>query len=231
MSRLVAIVSSDHHMGDGSARDDVRRSDGLRLLAEVGHIGDMIGDTGAKVVLVGDVLDAWRYRLPDCIKAHRRQLQALANLNPIYLVGNHDVALLRNDAPVLPAGFELRRLATVGGWYICHGDQFDPNPVFWRKVGKAGCRVLAKLGGWWPAAEDWLSNAAGRIEGVGRWGGVDHYEEAAVRHATACGLRGAILGHTHRGSIGATYVNTGTWREKGWVLMREDGTGEWWGLW
>jgi UDP-2,3-diacylglucosamine pyrophosphatase LpxH len=181
------------------------------------------------VVLVGDLLDFWRYG-PSCVRAHEPHLKALARLGPYYVLGNHDYALVREHAPRLPPGFTVVRGLPLHGYAVLHGDQFDPEPGLWRRVGKAACRGLAWIGRFWPAAEDWLSNAGSRIEGLGRFGNPDHYEQAALDYAFAAGRKGAIIGHTHRVCHNGPYINTGMWASDGWTLIYDDGTTDYWRL-
>jgi len=231
--RLLLVASSDFHLGDGSPRDDVGAAACERLARETVELAPLVALHLAEVALVGDVLDAWRYRLRDCVAAHLHELSLLASLAPRpsrqsvrWILGNHDEAVRLAHLP-RRTWFEMTRHAELAGYHVEHGDAYDPAPDLLRRAGIAGCRALAWVGrriG--PGVEDDLSEAAGRLEGAGRWGDGDRYR----RLATQGGRRRAILGHTHRAVVAPGYVNLGTWAKDGWTLLWDDGVVTRWRL-
>jgi len=234
---LLAVATSDLHWLDGGPRDDFRAPEGDRLKAECEALAPLVKRTRARVILLGDVADFWRAEERSVCPAHFADLAAVANIpddafsRPVmWCRGNHDARMrLSLLAAILRDRFVIVRDCDVGGWHFEHGDRFDPNPGVWRKVGKGACKALAWIGGVIsPRAEDWLSAKASAVEGLGRYGDADCYQEAALRLAKERGLRGVCLGHTHRAAYvereGVAYTNCGTWAEDGWTLWWASGS-------
>jgi UDP-2,3-diacylglucosamine pyrophosphatase LpxH len=174
-----------------------------------------------------------RYDLRRCAEAHRTDLLWLANMAPaddgfgvVYLVGNHDAGAGPQVIPGVP--FRYAREIVADGWRCWHGDDLDPDPGLWRKVGVWGCRALAWIGRRSAAWEDRVQGWIDRLEARGRNGLPDAYRAAAVAVAAREQCRGAVLGHTHVAADGPDYRNAGTWARDGWLLLMADGTWHRW---
>jgi len=238
-ANLLFAATSDLHMGDGSPRDDFGRAQSERLCRSVEALAPIfVRCPGARVVLVGDVCDAWRYDLGKILAAHEHELSLVASMSSrpvLWMRGNHDSVLRRLDLPDhLDRRVVLLRDVVLGGWYIAHGDQWDPDPGVWRRVGVGACKALSWVGRTFGAgAENRLDRWASSLEGHGRHGKADRYSLAAVKAARAEFDRvgqapvGVVFGHTHsagEGCIdGVEWVDLGTMPVDGWALVWSDG--------
>ena len=236
-ARLTRLRVSDFHFGNGSARDDVTRKMSDKLRAEIKLLAPIVVRDNTDTAMLGDVVDGWRYRSwQDCISAHRVDLINIGSLGlprkPVrWVLGNHDAMVRDKDAAEI-GPFVLCDKITDCGDLEEHGDRFNPGQAIWRSVGKAACSVLAVVGHFVsPKLEDRLYGLGGKIEGGGRYSKEhDRYQRSSLEDAAHRGLRGAVLGHTHRAVIDGNYVNTGSWANDGWSLFWSDGSVTRWRL-
>jgi len=49
-----------------------------------------VGEQAGELVIIGDFLELWRFRLPDVLDEHWRLLDTLTEINFTYVLGNHD---------------------------------------------------------------------------------------------------------------------------------------------
>ncbi len=123
------LALSDLHAGVCDARDNYRGA-----AEEAVHgILEYARHHSANVVVCGDLLELWQCNVSECVVANLPLLDKLADLNAIYVLGNHDADLLhfcgtnllrhklfRNMAPQLTAMIGGRR------FLFLHGHQADP---------------------------------------------------------------------------------------------------------
>lgn len=122
-------VVSDVHLGNGSSKDHMVRGNRERLLFD---FLDAVERSQGRLVILGDLLDLWRFRLDDVLGRWEGLLDRFASLSPDYVLGNHD-AKLRED-PVCrdwhPLFKWLRSPFTerIGDRRFCfmHGHEVDP---------------------------------------------------------------------------------------------------------
>jgi hypothetical protein len=229
---------SDLHLGDGGPRDNfAHMSSGHRLDEFLGFLR-YVCESNGKLIIVGDLFDFWQANLSRVIVYHRKLLDTLAEMEAIYVLGNHDSDLryfLGEKEPWLKHPFfkTMREVhtETVDGQHIhfLHGHQVDSycssdTPGIGRataiytglKEDRHGGPMLHKhltvekaYLGWM----EWLSGLAQRLMGKG-----GRYE---AMNRDLCGLRvrgdyhAVVSGHTHiAGTVGTSVYNTGTWAEQ-----------------
>jgi UDP-2,3-diacylglucosamine pyrophosphatase LpxH len=231
------LFLSDIHLG-------FKRARARELAAFLGHID------AETIVLAGDIVDHlnlaqsffWNDEHTQVVRALLAKRRAGARL--IYIPGNHD-SDLSVIAELLSGQVEVHRewvhqTARGQRLLVVHGDQFDSEMshscsgfVAW--LGNALYdltiavndrlndvrRVLGRP--YWPLAER-LKLA---VERSARY--IEHYENAAIRHAAALGYDGILCGHIHRANLrcvdGTLYCNTGDWVETCSAVI-EDASGE-----
>lgn len=189
-----------------------------------------------KLVLNGDIIDAWHLRKWGRWTAEHTRFFRLVlkkaekhNTQVIYLRGNHDDFLWK----VLPLAFDRIRLEnehiheSPSGRYVCvHGDAFDAVTTNFRwlaLLGSYSYSVLLtinrfynwtrKIRGleYYSISQAIKARVKGAVNAVGR------YEKALRDFAADRGCRGIICGHIHTpadkmlGDI--HYLNSGDWVE------------------
>lgn len=123
-------VISDLHIGNGSAKDDLKKQDRDRLLL---RFLDHVQHHGGQLVICGDLFELWRYRLDDVFSVWQPLIDRLAETDGVYIPGNHDPLLDKRYAAAyqwhpffqkLTAPFSL----TLAGKRIqfMHGHEIDP---------------------------------------------------------------------------------------------------------
>lgn len=233
---LQFVMASDIHLGDRSARDDVTPALRDRLRKEAEVLSNLAFDHGARVVLVGDVIDGWRYDQTLCVRESMAELEVLARMSPeesrtVWIVGNHDE---RIEQAGLPEGmFDLASRVILHRTRIEHGHLTDPIPGLWRRIGISTCRALAFLGRnvgarFEDRMDRWLSRMEARIGARGRHADPRRCMVEAFRrigHGPAEARR-IVFGHTHRHGVfkmgDLLHVNTGLWARDGWTLLWDD---------
>jgi UDP-2,3-diacylglucosamine pyrophosphatase LpxH len=141
-SRLVFI--SDLHMGDGGGRDDLARNRELIQAA----LSRWYLERGYTLILGGDVEDLQKFRLSAIRKAWPElyaTFDAFAAKGALYkLVGNHDLALLREKAYPYPLSHGLRIEADGQSVFAFHGHQASKLFAEHRYLSGFVVRYLAK---------------------------------------------------------------------------------------
>ena len=212
---------SDLHQGDGSPRDGFYES-ARWFLTEIGsHPID------ARPVLVGDIKDALCYGLEEiqAVPIYGEIDDELAARRAIYVRGNHCPAVEALKA-ALPAGFVICDRATIGHYYVCHGQEWDLLNGRWHSVGDAMTRLSAAAGHLSAGLEDWIAGVADKVRGTGRHGEEWRFIDSAFDHIRHWpGINGVICGHTHKARRlsdadgGKEYINLGTWRTDGFAIL------------
>lgn len=231
------LFLSDIHLGFKRAR--------ARELAEfLRHI------EAETIVLAGDIVDHlnlsqtffWNAEHTQVVRTLLAKRRAGSRL--IYIPGNHD-SDLSMVAELLAGQVEVHRewvhqTARGQRLLVVHGDQFDGemahNCSGWLAwLGNALYdftivvndrlndvrRVLGRP--YWPIAERLKLAVARSVRYI------EHYENAAIRHAEELGYDGILCGHIHRANLRHTgrtlYCNTGDWVETCSAVI-EDASGE-----
>ena len=219
VSFVSLYLASDFHMGDGSARDDFAPH-AARFETSLAAIPKQ-----DIIVLVGDVVDFWRYDMPQILQRYRQVLTMLADRQAIWIAGNHDAGVLKPFVQQhLPPGFIFTKRLAIDGWYACHGDEFDLVNSRWSWIGELATVCVTAIGHTSPWLEDWLSEFPHWIKGTGRHAQASKfrkYAHAFVSDFLVNGIdcRGIVCGHTHQVAHEPGYVNTGTWATDGWTVL------------
>lgn len=192
---------------------------------------------GGKIVLVGDIVDAWalsrgsRWR-----QRHTRFVRTLLkkmeqeDVEVLYLRGNHD-DILEKFLPFHLGGLKIAReyvhQAADGRRYLCvHGDGFDAISTNYRwlaMLGSLGYDVLLMVNRFYNKYRAWrgreyysVSRAIkGRVKSAVNF--IGKYEEQLQRLAVKRQCDGIIAGHVHHPAdtmVGKVrYLNCGDWVE------------------
>jgi len=142
------FIVSDLHMGDGGPRDnfavDNKEQQFLNFL-------DLVESQNGKLYILGDLFDFWQGNFGDIIMARKAMLDRLAQLETIYVIGNHDWDLASLiDKKIISHNF-FNSMTTpfceeIAGKKIkfMHGHEVEPH----RNDQRPGWgRILAILGG------------------------------------------------------------------------------------
>jgi UDP-2,3-diacylglucosamine pyrophosphatase LpxH len=84
------FVMSDLHMGDGGARDNFAVGDRERQLS---LFLDYVTQEQGELIVLGDLFEFWQMNLSRIVTRHRLLVDRLAEMNAIYVLGNHDADL------------------------------------------------------------------------------------------------------------------------------------------
>ena len=84
------FVISDLHLGSGSSRDQFADPAKKRLLFEFLKV---VEQEGGQLVVLGDLLDLWRFSLKGIVHAHSDVFDKMYEMGSLYIPGNHDSAI------------------------------------------------------------------------------------------------------------------------------------------
>jgi UDP-2,3-diacylglucosamine pyrophosphatase LpxH len=233
------IAVSDLHAGDGGPRDNFavpgRETEFIRFL-------DYVDSYNAQLVIVGDLFELWQSTVSKVFQRRRGMIDRLAEMEAIYVLGNHDADLREFVGTDWLQHPFFRRMVNYyqtewAGRTIrfIHGHSADPycesdipglgrvSAIYsgiWES--RYGRPTIEKFG---PARKQHYATVEdatiGRIERLMTlwrklWGKPGRFEEIN-QHLIEEHRPGEILvtGHTHRaGKIrGHEIYNTGTWAE------------------
>jgi predicted phosphodiesterase len=212
--RSLRVISDAHMMPPGPRCDFHVRT--THLLASALLQWHRQGDS---IVCAGDMLDLTQCEATDdeiarlgCYRAVRHAVEEIMDTGGDirYVRGNHDRTATHWF------GVPARGYTTVDGIWITHGHRLDPfNHGRWRWVGEACTAVAGALEHLHRDADLWLGHVAARVLNKGRYGDAVKYRKKAVSEyealAPACGLRGVVIGHTHKHAAwDGVYGNSGT---------------------
>lgn len=177
---------SDLHIGDGSRGDNLVLRGREELLW---RFLDHVEAAGGRLVICGDLLELWRFRLEGILARHWKLLERLGDMGAIFVLGNH-------DAQLGEAGLDGELVSAFGGFFsrrreklrmrvgervfqFMHGHEVDPfipeRPTGfgkilgtftgWLEFGEAGCIVSND------AVSDCLLEAGENLLSVWYWAG------------------------------------------------------------
>lgn len=122
-------VISDLHIGSGGPRDTLN-IDGKRNLLEA--FLDHVQREDGELIILGDMIDLWRFGLISVVKNHRELLDRLSEMDVTYIPGNHDQCLASIDhADLIHPFFDKLQAAStriIGDkqFRFYHGHELDP---------------------------------------------------------------------------------------------------------
>ncbi|HSV27683.1 MAG TPA: metallophosphoesterase, partial [Sedimentisphaerales bacterium] len=124
------FVISDLHIGSGGPRDMLNHLEKRRLLES---FLNYIQKENGELMILGDMIDLWRFGLMAVIRTHRELFDRLSEMNVTYIPGNHDQALgaLENPGGVIHPFFDkltLPGMRQIGSklFHFNHGHELDP---------------------------------------------------------------------------------------------------------
>jgi len=229
---MLIYAISDLHMGDGGPRDNFaygnRASDFMSFL-------DMVDENDGQLIICGDLFELWQNNLSKVLTKREWLLDRLAEMEAIYVLGNHDADLyyfmdtwqwLNHPFFSTMCSEYTTRVADRMIRFI-HGHQADPycsgdTPGLGRITAIYSGLAEDRNGG--PMLDKYRTvedRTVGRLEKlVSFWnrlrGKPDRFtainrnlrELPPVADVTICG-------HTHKpGRIGQWHYNCGTWAEQ-----------------
>jgi len=129
-SQKPIYVISDLHIGNGSAKDSLVKG-GKQILFE--RFLDKVERNDGRLVICGDLFELWRYRLEDVLEYWRKLVDRFAEMDAVYIPGNHDPLLDESYQEALTWHPFFRKLRepftqTIGGKHFkfMHGHEVDP---------------------------------------------------------------------------------------------------------
>lgn len=223
MDSVLTYVSSDHHMMNGSIRDDFAPYK-TKFLESIQRI-----KPNSKVILLGDVFDCWRVkhsRQYQIFQEYQDIIEALKPFNPILVVGNHEDSV-DNVRSFLPEEFRICERTIEDRLYFCHGHEFDWANKKNSFVGKMLTGIASCVGRINSVAEDKLADWAKWIQGIGRYSRKGKFVKAVEAHFEYFdGIDGVVCGHLHQyfyeRMLGKkTIACCGTWPNNGWLIFKD----------
>lgn len=88
------FVISDLHIGNGSYLDQFTRARAEPLLLK---FLDYVAEQQGQLMILGDLMELWRFPVDQVVDHRGRLLDRLSQASPIYIAGNHDIALTQID--------------------------------------------------------------------------------------------------------------------------------------
>ena len=124
------FVISDLHIGDGSSRDNLIKDNKIVLF---NRFLDEVEKQNGTLLILGDLLELWRYSLAAILGRWWKLFDRLAGMNVIYVPGNHDDLLdsrYSKNQPMHPFFQSLHQPfdKIIGNkrFKFMHGHEVDP---------------------------------------------------------------------------------------------------------
>lgn len=124
------IVVSDLHIGDGGPRDNFSVDHKTR---KFNLFLDYVADSGAELFVLGDLFEFWQANISRVLIHRMPLIDRLAELNAVYVVGNHDADLEHLIGTNLLSHPFFERMSSpfervIGGkrFKFMHGHELDP---------------------------------------------------------------------------------------------------------
>jgi UDP-2,3-diacylglucosamine pyrophosphatase LpxH len=122
------FVISDLHLGNGSRLDQFNRSGAEPLFW---RFLDYVADQEGSLIIVGDLLELWRFQLSEVIDHRQPLLERLAEIRPVYIPGNHDSLAMEAHRTLAHPLFQYIRspfTVSIGQrrYRFMHGHELDP---------------------------------------------------------------------------------------------------------
>ncbi len=205
------IFISDLHIGNKGKADDFKGNEN-NLITFLKTLPDR------SIIFVGDILELLQFTLEEVEAEYPELLELLFRKARVYVVGNHDKAMLvfreYREVPVVEK-------LIVKNTLIMHLHQFD-----WvNSKGHVLGDFVAKIGGWlekyvWKDIDIWFSKFERWARQNGRFGSSKAYREASFEFIQNFVYNGTQItqivgGHSHKLDKaelnGFKYFNCGTW--------------------
>ncbi len=235
---------SDLHIGDKGFRDNFQYSGERRFLGFL----DYVEDFGGEIIIVGDFFELWQANMSRVLTSRIWLLDRLAELNAVYVLGNHDADLkyFIKEEGWLSHPFFNRMCnfyyTHMGDKFFefTHGHQVDlycsgDSPGIGRiSAIYTGLKEDRNKG---PMLDNKYRTVEGRI--LGRLGKLSRLKNwitrkpnfnvqmnRELRDTKPDAIDTIVCGHTHKpGRIGSWLYNCGTWAENecSFVRITDDG--------
>ena len=142
------IVVSDLHIGDGGPRDNFSVDNKEK---KFDHFLDYVEQSDTELFVLGDLFDFWQANISRVVIHRLKLLDRLAQMQAVYVVGNHDADfehLIGTDILAHPFFHRMsgpfERMINGRRFKFMHGHELDP---FNRDGTPRWGRILAILGG------------------------------------------------------------------------------------
>jgi len=228
---MPVFAISDLHLGDCGPRDNFAYGERVR---DFTAFLDMVEDNHGRLVICGDLFELWQSNMSKVLTARPALLARLANMDAVYVLGNHDADLnyFMEDGWLKPAFFRTMcgaHYERVGGrtFYFLHGHQVDPycsgdTPGIGRITaiysGLAEDRNGGPMLDKYRTVEDRVVGPLEKLASLwGRLRGKPERFTAINRALLEARPEGTtiVCGHTHKpGRVGDRLYNCGTWAER-----------------
>lgn len=232
---------SDLHLGNGGPRDNFAHMAGGRRRDEFLGFLDFVQEHNGQLLILGDLFELWQSNMSEVLVFNSPLLNRLAEMEAIYVLGNHDADLLYFIAP--PGGpywllhpffrrMQKSHSVTIAGrqFHFIHGHEADPfcagdTPGLGRIIaiytGLKEDRNGGPLKNKYPTVEqralrrlEWPINFIRRLCGLPDR--VQQMNRGVCKLLEKSGDDVLVSGHTHlAGKIaGWPIYNSGTWAEQ-----------------
>jgi len=141
-------VISDLHLGDGSRRDHFAARDRASFL---NRFLDHVEANSGQLLIIGDLLELWRFRLDDVLAAWRSLFDRFEAMGAEFVLGNHDCELApligSEDAPhpfIRRARHSFTTEIGPMNFKFLHGHEVDP---FIPRGSESWGKIFGILGG------------------------------------------------------------------------------------
>lgn len=204
---------------------------------------ERIADERAKLIIVGDLLEAYGCRTSELICGNLYLLRRIQEVVEFTAWGNHEPSDLPDDW-ITALKLTEQRLFDFDGYLVAveHGHYGDPSwqRDWWVKAAARG--LYWTEGHLWGGADEWLAARWHDIQDRARRkantsNALPYWWRAEELARAFPQVRAVVLGHSHRQGMsvlpsGTSYVNTGTWARNDRGEERMDVTsleaGTWW---
>ena len=243
---MTTFAVSDLHLGRGGPRDIFAYRN---RMPQFHRFLDSVEQIGGKLYILGDLFDFWVDNLSEVIWAHLPLLDRLASMEARFIVGNHDVDLIRFcGTDFLKHSFfhQMTRAFTeaYGDKIIrfAHGHEGDPycvneapgsgrlSAIIPAMLEDQGGSPVFRFSGKYiaPTVCGAMEAVAGMWDWLcGRGSRIKSMHRGCREYLLRAGGEILVCGHTHApGRIGKWLYNTGSWvtDTPSYAIIKDDGS-------
>jgi UDP-2,3-diacylglucosamine pyrophosphatase LpxH len=242
---MTRFCISDLHLCDRGPRDNFAYNGREERFCQFLKFVDNHGGT---LIILGDLFDWWQVNLSESVLRYHYLIDHLVTMKALYLVGNHDNALVKFIGTSLMPAHSLFQLATgpieetIGGrrFAFLHGHEADP---YCNSLNPGIGEITAVISGMLEDRNKGPFNAhkhaiedefVGTLErALTLWrkltfqhGRLDEMLDSVEAYRKEKQSDVVIYGHTHEpGHIGDCHYNTGCWAREHDTFVRIDDDG------
>ncbi len=244
VSKKPIFAISDLHLGDGGPRDNFAHSGNKRRF--LGFL-DYVEECDGEIVIVGDFFELWQSNMSKVLTSRMWLLDRLAELNAVYVLGNHDIDLryfIKKEGWLEHPFFNRMRMCYythMGNrmFKFTHGHEVDPYclgdaPGIGRisaiYTGLKEDRNEGPMLDKYHTIEGKVLGRLGKLARFSNWITGKPNRSALMNRKLLVrkpySVDAIVCGHTHKpGRIGSWLYNCGTWAENkcSFVRITDDG--------